>query len=79
MLFDKLFDCYLEKAKNIENSNSKFSQSDENFYEFLREHSNKNKIERIIIDYIAGQTDKYFLKECEENIKGFNMEELYRN
>ena len=79
VLFDKLFDCYLEKAKNIENSNSKFSQSDENFYEFLREHSNKNKIERIIIDYIAGQTDKYFLKECEENIKGFNIKELYRN
>ena len=48
-------------------------------FEFLKEHSEKNKLERIIIDYMAGQTDKYFLKECAENIKGFNMEELYRN
>lgn len=76
VLFDKLFDCYLEKARNID---KKVSQSDENFYEFLKEHSDKNKIERIIIDYMAGQTDKYFLKECEENINGFNMEELYKN
>lgn len=75
-LFYKLFNCYLEKAKNIE---KKSSQSDENFYEFLKEHSDKNRIERIIIDYMAGQTDKYFLKECEENINGFNMEELYKN
>lgn len=76
VLFQKLFNCYLEKAKNIE---KKSSQADENFYEFLKEHSEKNKIERIIIDYMAGQTDKYFLKECEENINGFNMEELYKN
>lgn len=75
-LFYKLFNCYLEKAKNIEKKSSK---ADENFYEFLKEHSDKNKIERIIIDYMAGQTDKYFLKECEENINGFNMEELYKN
>ena len=79
VLFDELFDCYLEKAKKVENLNSSLSQSDKNFYEFLKEHSEKNKLERIIIDYMAGQTDKYFLKECEENIKGFNMEELYRN
>ena len=79
VLFDELFDCYLEKAKKVENLNTSLSQSDKNFYEFLKEHSEKNKLERIIIDYMAGQTDKYFLKECEENIKGFNMEELYRN
>ena len=79
VLFDELFDCYLEKAKKVENLNTSLSQSDKNFYEFLKEHSEKNKLERIIIDYMSGQTDKYFLKECEENIKGFNMEELYRN
>lgn len=79
VLFDELFDYYLEKAKKVENLNTSLSQSDKNFYEFLKEHSEKNKLERIIIDYMAGQTDKYFLKECEENIKGFNMEELYRN
>ena len=79
VLFDELLDCYLEKAKKVENLNTSLSQSDKNFYEFLKEHSEKNKLERIIIDYMAGQTDKYFLKECEENIKGFNMEELYRN
>lgn len=79
VLFDELFDCYLEKAKKVKNLNTSLSQSDKNFYEFLKEHSEKNKLERIIIDYMAGQTDKYFLKECEENIKGFNMEELYRN
>lgn len=79
VLFNELFDCYLKKAKNVENKNSQISQSDKNFYEFLEEHSGNNKIERIIIDYIAGQTDKYFLKECEENIEGFNTEKLYKD
>ena len=32
---------------------------------------------REIIDYIAGQTDKFFLKECEENIKGFKLKDLH--
>ncbi|MGN1270547.1 MAG: deoxyguanosinetriphosphate triphosphohydrolase family protein [Clostridia bacterium] len=79
VLFNELFDCYLKKAKKVENKNSQISQSDKNFYEFLEEHSGNNKIERIIIDYIAGQTDKYFLKECEENIEGFNTEKLYKD
>ena len=79
VLFDNLFESYLKKAKNIDSIKNSTNLSDENFYRFVEEHSCKNKIERVIIDYMAGQTDKYFLKECEENIKGFNMEELYRN
>ena len=68
-LFNKLFYCYLYKIENNKIDNK-------NLYEFVQEQKEKNT-KRIIIDYIAGQTDKYFLKECEENIKGFKMESLY--
>ena len=31
----------------------------------------------MIIDYMAGQTDSFFLRECEYNFKEFNQEKLY--
>ena len=39
---------------------------------------NNTDKKRIIIDYMAGQTDTYFLRECEYNFKEFNRDELYR-
>ncbi len=70
-LFNKLFYSYLYKIENnkIDNDNLK---------DYVNEHKGENT-KRIIVDYIAGQTDKFFLKECEENIKGFKMESLYNN
>ena len=33
---------------------------------------------RAIVDYMAGQTDQYFLNECIQNIREFSIEELYK-
>ena len=47
------------------------------YYIYLDKFKDK-KSKREVIDYIAGQTDQFFLKECEQNIEGFNAEELYK-
>ena len=77
--FYKLYNKYLEylDENNIEDNNSK-----RKIVDFCQERSieykkNTNK-KRMIIDYIAGQTDSYFIRECEENFKEFNSEELYK-
>ena len=53
------------------------SSSDKNLFSFINskteEYKNSTDIRRMVIDYISGQTDKYFLKECENNIKGFKI------
>ena len=77
--FHKLFNLYLDYL----NEESGFkNNSHKNIIEFVnarsqeyRENTNKK---RIVIDYIAGQTDRYFLRECEENFKEFKSEELYK-
>ena len=43
------------------------------YYIYLDKIKDKVKV----VDYIAGQTDKFFLKECEEHIEEFNAEKLY--
>ena len=77
--FYKLFKKYKEYLceENQEKNESKtrfldFINSRSNNY---REHTSK---ERMIIDYMAGQTDSYFLNECEYNFTEFNKEELYK-
>ena len=77
--FTDLFYCYLEKLngrKYIEIEES-MSHSDKSLYDFVNERTeeyrNKTDIRRIVIDYMSGQTDKYFLKECENNLKGFKI------
>ena len=74
-LFYELYNIYLNKAKKINNIST---ESEKNFYEFIEENEKKGDIRRIVVDYIAGQTDQYFLNECIENIKNFNIEELYK-
>lgn len=32
----------------------------------------------MIIDYISGQTDKFFLKECKTYLNGFKIEQLQK-
>lgn len=54
------------------------SISDKNLYYFINsrldEYKKNTDIRRIIIDYISGQTDKYFIKECKTNIKDFEIQ-----
>ena len=58
------------------------NDSKKKLYEFINARSkiymkNTSK-ERMIIDYISGQTDSYFLNECEYNFKEFKKENLYK-
>ena len=76
--FYKLYDKYLEflNENNQDNNLSK-----ENLIKFINEKSDeyrqKTSTKRMIIDYMAGQTDSFFLRECEYNFKEFNQEKLY--
>ena len=72
LLFNYAFDRYMNKLKDFNiidkikiKENMNFS--DRNFYEFINQKTESYKKEtnkkRIVIDYIAGQTDKFFLNE----------------
>lgn len=76
--FNKLFEVYL---RYLEEENDDSNLSKKNIKEFVEQRSKEylettNK-KRIVIDYIAGQTDHYFLRECEYNFKEFDKEKLY--
>ena len=84
-LFNNIFDAYMERINNIDYSamikiDENAESSDKIFYEFLnsktREYLTNTDKRRIIIDYIAGQTDKFFLSECEKHVYGFRKEML---
>lgn len=84
-LFNNMFNIYIEKIKNIDYINKvdipeNIGNSDKVFYEFLnnktQEYLKNTDIRRIIVDYMAGQTDKFFLSECEKYIHGFKIEML---
>lgn len=74
--FYDLYEIYLEKA-NDKNLKKSKSFSDQNLYSFINNKTEKYKkntdIRRMVIDYISGETDKFFLKECEANIKNFKI------
>ena len=77
--FNDLFYFYLKKVNNrkyIEIDDST-TPSEKLLFSFINDRTEKYKektdIRRIIIDYISGQTDKFFLKECESNIKNFKI------
>lgn len=72
--FYKLYYFYLYKVESL--TEKKLAKEDNNLYEFIKE--SKCDIKRSIVDYIAGQTDLYFLKECAKNIGDINIEELYK-
>lgn len=75
-LFYELYYCYLKKIEKF-NSNKRLTQSEKNLYDFIKEKDNSTDIRRAVIDYIAGQTDQYFLNECVENIRKIDIEALY--
>lgn len=69
ILFNKLYNVYL----SIANSKEEKTQSEKDLADFIRKmnkHGEKN-IKRIIIDYMAGGTDKFFLRECKLNLTDF--------
>lgn len=70
--FYKLFITYQDYLKNDKNESN---ESNKRLYEFINarsdEYKNNTSDKRMIIDYIAGQTDHYFLRECEYNFKEF--------
>ncbi len=79
-LFKPLYNKYLEKLQNGEYKTLEGEDSSEkNLYEFIRK-MNENEdfnIKRAVIDYIAGQTDKFFLNECKKYLGLENVEKLY--
>ena len=76
--FYKLYDKYLNY---LNESNVEDNESKNKFFEFINARSNeyrqKTSNKRMVIDYMAGQTDSYFLRECEDNFEEFNKEKLY--
>lgn len=80
-LFNAMFYFYLEQINNIDYKDIP-SGTKNQLYKFVKglskEYLEKTDKKRIVIDYISGQTDKFFLKECEAHIKGFIKEELYK-
>lgn len=77
--FYKLFNVYLTY---LDSTNKDDNDSKRRLYEFINERSKEYKDstsqKRMIIDYMAGQTDHYFLRECECNFSEFNKEKLYK-
>lgn len=72
-LFYQLYFFYLSKIEDIDITNKEymlqeFKTSNLNFLEYLFSRTNdylKNTSKkRMVIDYMAGQTDKYFIQEC---------------
>lgn len=72
-LFYKLYYCYLDKVKDFESNSDKLSESEKNLYDFIKQKENDTDIKRAIIDYIAGQTDQYFLNECMEHFQEIDI------
>ena len=77
--FFKLYKAYFNY---LDESNKENNESKNRLYEFINQRSKEYKEttskKRMIIDYMAGQTDSYFLRECERNFKEFNKDELYK-
>lgn len=70
-LFKRLYYFYLEKISevNVEEEIKKktITPSERILYHFVSKMMEKpgENIKRVIVDYIAGQTDKFFLNECD--------------
>jgi len=75
--FSEMYGIYLNKLKdkdyrnNIEISEN-LPYSEKNLYEYINmksdEYKKNTNVKRMVIDYIAGQTDKFFLRECASNL-----------
>ena len=80
-LFRLLYNQYLEKLQKEDYKQNRGKDiSEQNLYGFIRKMSEKKdfNIKRAVIDYIAGQTDKFFLNECKTNLGLKDVENLYK-
>ncbi len=75
--FKNMYALYLNKLdgkdyKNHIDISNNLSFSERNLYEYIncrsQEYKNNTNVKRMVIDYIAGQTDKFFLRECASNL-----------
>jgi len=82
MCFDKLFKIYVEKLENVDYSNGikitdEHTMSDTFLFDFVnsrtKDYLANTELKRMIIDYMAGQTDNFFLRECAYHIEGFEI------
>lgn len=75
--FVDMFNIYVEELKDKDCKNYiEFSEniptSEKRLYEFVNsrseEYRKNTNVKRIVIDYMAGQTDQFFLRECASNL-----------
>ena len=79
-LFRALYDKYLEILENQDSDNGNAKNSSEKYlFDFINKMQKEEdfNLKRTIIDYIAGQTDKYFLNECKIHLGFLEINELY--
>ncbi len=78
--FNDIYYFYLEKLDGKDSFDIKenMTYSEKSLYSFINERTKMYREntdpKRIIIDYISGQTDKFFINECMENLENFKLE-----
>lgn len=72
-MFETLFDTYFNDLK-INNASSPIINS--YLKNMVEKYKQNNTKERIVIDYIAGMTDDFFLRECERITKNRTVAKL---
>ncbi len=80
-LFKPLYNKYLEKLQTEEYKILKGKDASErNLYEFINKMSEYPdfNLKRAVIDYIAGQTDNFFLNECKKYLGLEDVDKLYK-
>ena len=68
-MFRSLFDFYLNALDNNINSDI----NDIYLNDMSDDYKNNNTNARIVIDYLAGMTDNFFIKKYEQNIEKKNI------
>ena len=81
LIEEYFYKLYYKYLSYLEVDNKEDNESKSELLQFINkrsiEYKENTSKRRMIIDYISGQTDSYFLRECEYNFKEFNKEKLY--
>ena len=82
LIEEYFYKLYYKYLSYLEEDNKDDNESKSELLQFINKRSKEYKEntsnQRMVIDYISGQTDSYFLRECEDNFEEFNTEELYK-
>ena len=65
-LFEILFDQYLKDLKKQNRSSAVFTQY---LKDMSSDYIDQHRPEEIVRDFIAGMTDKYFLRQCPKDLR----------